>query len=89
MYRGCLQPSPSQSLLQEKTSSSKSRGRSKASTYSESDSNSLNWGTFDQLDLSQCILFTNDPFILSREVSECICYFNCDDKIDLNEFMLW
>lgn len=64
VYRGSLQPSPSLQQIQDKAPT---KNRSKASK--EEDSAGLQWGNINKLDLSQSILFTNDPSVMMREVS--------------------
>lgn len=61
VYRGSLRRSPEQTEI--------------ASSGSRGDDSQMLWGTIDRLDLSQSILFSNDPDILAREVRDNICPF--------------
>ncbi len=61
VYRGSLLPSPSQAQLLANDNATAAGSSASSST--------MDWGCTDLPDLSQVILFTNDPKIVSKETS--------------------
>ena len=83
-YRGSLNASPSfDSLADSAQEKEKENERTLYEDYDEE----MNWGSKEQCDLSQAILFTNDPVVIKMEEGRIprhindIAFFDCGDVV--------